>query len=162
MRRAFGKAIVQLAKKDPSIVLITGDVEQEITEYKELCPDSYFNFGLCEQSMISAAAGMAAEGLRPVVYSITPFILERPFEQIKIDIDEQNLPVILVGNSDYPTAGPTHRPLNAPGLVGLFKNIKGFFPQNQFQAEKAMYDAYLVGGPAIICLSNDKLPFGWG
>ena len=161
MRRAFGKAIVKLAQKDPNIVLITGDVEQEIAQYKELFPDRYFNLGLCEQSIISAAAGMAAEGLRPVVYSITPFLIERPFEQIKIDIDEQNLSVILVGNSDYPTHGPTHRPLNAVGLVALFKNVTGFFPQNQFQAEKAMYDAYLLSKPAIICLSNDKIPFGW-
>ena len=159
MRRAFGKAVLRLAEKDPNVVLITGDVEQEIAEYKEKYADRYFNFGLCEQSIISAAAGMAAEGLRPVVYSITPFLIERPFEQIKIDIDEQDLPVILVGNSDYPTHGPTHRPLNTPGLVALFKNIVGFFPQNQFQAEKAILDAYLMRKPAIICLSNERLPF---
>jgi len=159
MRRAFGKAVLRLAEKDPNVVLITGDVEQEIAEYKEKYADRYFNFGLCEQSTISAAAGMAAEGMRPVVYSITPFLIERPFEQIKIDIDEQDLPVILVGNSDYPTHGPTHRPLNAPGLVALFKNIVGFFPQNQFQAEKAILDAYLMRKPAIICLSNERLPF---
>jgi transketolase len=159
MRRAFGKAVLRLAEKDPNVVLITGDVEQEIAEYKEKYPDRYFNFGLCEQSMISAAAGMAAEGVRPVVYSITPFLIERPFEQIKIDVDEQNLPVILVGNSDYPTHGPTHRPLNAPGLVALLKNTMGFFPQNQFQAEKAILDAYLMRKPAIICLSNERLPF---
>lgn len=141
------------------MVLISGDVEQEITEYKEKYADRYFNFGLCEQAMISAAAGMAAEGMRPVVYSITPFLIERPFEQLKIDVDEQNLPVILVGNSDYPTHGPTHRALNAPGLVALFKNIVGFFPQNKFQAEKAILDAYLMRKPAIICLSNERLPF---
>ena len=84
--------------------------------------------GLTEQSITSIAAGLAIEGLKPVVYSLTPFLLERPFEQIKIDIDEQCLPVMLVGNADYPTHGPTHRPLNAEGLVGLFKNIMGYFP----------------------------------
>lgn len=159
MRRAFGKVIVKLAEKDPSIVLLTGDVEQEIDVYKSRFPERYFNVGLCEQTMISMAAGMALEGLRPVVYSITPFLIERPFEQIKIDIDEQKLPVILIGNSDYPTHGPTHRPLNAEGLVGLFKNIMGYFPRNMVEAEKAMIDAYLMKLPAIICLKRDGLPF---
>ena len=159
MRRQFGKTIVRLAEKDSNIVLIVGDVEQEMGEYKEKFPNRFFNLGLCEQSMISIAAGMALEGLRPVVYSITPFLIERPFEQVKIDIDEQNLPVILIGNSDYPTHGPTHRPLNAEGLIALFKNITGYFPRNMQETEKAMIDAYLIGGPAIICLKRDGLPF---
>ena len=159
MRRQFGKTIVRLAEKDSNVVLLVGDVEQEMGEYKEKFPNRFFNLGLCEQSMISIAAGMALEGLRPIVYSITPFLIERPFEQIKIDIDEQNLPVILIGNSDYPTHGPTHRPLNAEGLIALFKNITGYFPRNMKETEKAMVDAYLIGGPAIICLKRDGLPF---
>lgn len=161
MRRAFGKAVMKLAGHDPKVTLITGDVEQNIDEFKKKYPERYFNIGLCEQTMISLAAGMALEGLRPIVYSITPFLIERPFEQIKIDVDEQCLPVILVGNSDYPTHGPTHRPLNAPGLVALFKNVKGYFPSNQAEAEKDILTAYKMRLPAIICLHNDsdKLPF---
>jgi len=147
-----------LAEKDKNIVLLTGDVEQEMNEYKERFPNRYFNLGLTEQSMISISAGMAMEGLRPIVYSITPFLIERPFEQIKIDIDEQKLPVMLIGNSDYPTHGATHRPLNAEGLVSLFKNIYGYFPRSQEETEKAMLDAYLMGEPAIICLKKDGLP----
>jgi transketolase len=159
MRRAFGKMIVKLAQKDPNIVLISGDVEQEMDEFKKLFPDRYFNLGLTEQASISIVAGMAAMGLRPVYYSITPFAIERPFEQIKIDIDEQNLPVMIIGNSDYPTHGPTHRPLNPERLIGLLKNTFGFFPRNQQETEKAMVDAYLMKAPAIICLKKDGLPF---
>jgi transketolase len=159
MRRAFGKTIVKLAEKDSNIILISGDVEQEMEEFQKRWPERYFNAGLCEQSMISMVAGMALEGLRPIVYSITPFLIERPFEQIKIDIDEQKLPVMLVGQSDYPTHGPTHRPLNAEGLVALFKNTMGYFPRNQQETEKAMIDAYLMAEPAIICIKRDGLPF---
>lgn len=159
MRRAFGRAICRLADRDPRIFLIIGDVFQDAEEFKRRWPERFINIGICEQSMISMAAGMAAEGLRPVVYSTTPFLLERPFEQIKIDIDEHNLPVMLVGNADYPTQGPTHRPLNAEGLVALFKNVHGFFPHDQQSAEKAILDAYLMGVPAAICLSRDGLPF---
>ena len=85
MRRIFGKTLVEIAENDPNIVLLHGDVEQEMDEYKKRWPEKFFNVGLTEQSMISMAAGMALEGLRPLVYSITPFVLERPFEQIKID-----------------------------------------------------------------------------
>jgi len=159
MRKQFGKTIVQIAEKDENIVLLIGDVEGAMEEYKERWPERFFNLGLCEQSMISIAAGMALEGLRPVVYSITSFLIERPFEQIKIDIDEQNLPVILIGYADYPTHGSTHRPLNAEGLVALFRNIRGYFPRNADETKKAMLDAYLMGTPAIICLKNARLPF---
>ena len=69
--------------------------------------------GICEQSIISVASGMALEGLQPWVYTITPFLIERPFEQIKLDIDHQNVNVNLVGYADYPTLGPTHTELNA-------------------------------------------------
>ena len=119
MRVQFGKTLVQLAEKDERITLVFGDVEQEMKEFMQKFPNRYYNVGLCEQTMISMAAGMAIEGLRPIVYSITPFLIERPFEQIKIDIDEQNLPVIMIGFSDYPTHGPTHRPLKILKVIFL-------------------------------------------
>lgn len=155
MRKAFGKTIVEIGKKDPNLFLLTGDVVQEMDEFKKLYPERFYNMGLCEQSMISMAAGMCLEGARPVVYSITPFLLERPFEQIKIDIDEQCLPVILIGYADYPTHGPTHRPLNAEGMSKLFKNIVSFFPRNGEETERSMIEAYLLKKPALICLKKD-------
>jgi len=158
MRKQFGKTLIEIAERDENIVLLIGDVEQEMAEYKKRWPERFFNLGLCEQTIISMAAGMALEGLRPIVYSIIPFLIERPFEQIKIDIDEQNLPVLLIGYADYPTHGPTHRPLNAEGLIALFKNIRGYFPRNSEETHKAMLDAYLMREPAIICLKKDGLP----
>ena len=159
MRRAFGKTIVRLAEKDENIFLISGDVEQEMEEFKDRFPDRYMNIGLCEQTMISMAGGMALEGMRPVVYSITPFLIERPFEQIKIDIDENNLPVMLVGQADYPTHGPTHKPLNPELLVSMLINTVGFFPRSLAETEKAMIDAYLMKKPSIISIKRDGLPF---
>lgn len=159
MRKQFGQTIVKLAEKDKNIVLLTGDVVQEMDVFIEKFPNRFFNLGLTEQSIISIAAGMAIEGLRPIVYTLTPFLIERPFEQIKIDIDSQNLPVMLIGYSDYPTHGETHRPLNAKGLISLFKNIKGYFPRSTEETEKAMLDAYLMKVPSIICLEKIGVPF---
>ena len=68
--------------------------------------DRFINMGICEQSMIGVSSGMALEGLKPWVYTITPFLIERPFEQVKLDIDRQMANVKLVGFADYPTLGP--------------------------------------------------------
>ena len=155
MRRAFGKTIVKLAEKDEKIILISGDVEQEMDEYKKRFPNRYFNMGLCEQSMISLAAGMAAEGLRPYVYSITPFLIERPFEQIKLDIDQQNVNVKLVGFSDYPKLGPTHTELSGEKLMILFKNITSYFPKNGEETMQSVNEAFNNIGPAFISLKSD-------
>ena len=114
MRRAFGKFINELAKKDKKIILIVGDIGYGIfDDFRKNHPKRFFNLGICEQSIISAASGMALEGLKPWVYTITPFLIERPFEQIKLDINQQKVNVKLVGYADYPTLGPTHSELNA-------------------------------------------------
>ena len=156
MRRIFGKTIVELAERDPQLVLLVGDVEQNMDEFKKRFPNRFFNLGLCEQTMIGIAAGMALEGLRPVVYSVTPFVIERPFEQVKLDIDQQNVPVLLIGYSDYPTHGPTHNPLNVKGLAALFKNIVSYFPENSEETQRAMIEAFEGGKPSFISMRRDK------
>jgi transketolase len=157
MRRRFGKLINELAKKDNKIVLIVGDIGYGIfDDFRKNHPKKFFNFGICEQSIIGCAAGMAIEGLKPWVYTITPFLIERPFEQIKLDIDQQNVNVNLVGFADYPSLGPTHSELDAQKLTKLFKNIKSFFPKNGDQTQKAILKSYKLKGPTFISLKNDK------
>ena len=79
MRRKFGKLINELAKKDDKIVLLVGDIGYGIfDEFRKIHPKKFFNLGICEQSIIGCAAGMALEGLKPWVYTITPFLIERP------------------------------------------------------------------------------------
>ncbi len=156
MRRAFGRALMEIAEKDPSLICLTGDVEQEMAQFKDRYKDRFFNLGLTEQSMISISAGMTLEGLRPIVYSITPFLLERPFEQIKIDIDEQNLPVMLIGYADYPTHGPTHRPLNPEVLCSCFKNIKSYFPRSYEEAYENIMKVWESESPGFVSLKRDN------
>lgn len=155
MRKIFGLKMVEFARRDKNIFLISGDVEHEMEVFKKEFPDRYLNAGLCEQSMISMAAGMCSQGLRPYVYSITPFLLERPYEQIKIDIDEHNLPVQLIGYADYPTHGPTHRPLNAEILVKTFKNIKSHFPKNDLETAELMEKYFIKNIPSLLCLKKN-------
>ncbi len=126
MRRIFGKTILELADRDEKLILLVGDVEQNMDEFKRRFPDRFFNLGLCEQTIIGMAAGMALEGLRPVVYSITPFVIERPFEQVKLDIDQQNVPVMLIGYSS------SVEPSSEPGTMrtGTFRGAAAFRSRN--------------------------------
>lgn len=156
MRRVFAKFIVDYAAKDDRIILVVGDIGYQIfDDFRSKFPERFFNFGLCEQSIIGAASGMALEGLKPYVYTITPFLIERPFEQIKLDIDQQNVNVKLVGYADYPTQGPTHAELDARGLMGLLQNTACYTPKNAKEAREALEKSYESGRPAFIGLKKD-------
>jgi len=158
MRRTFGKIISDIADKDDKIVLLVGDIGYSIfDEFRKKHPKKFYNLGICEQSIIGVSSGMALEGLKPWVYTITPFLIERPFEQIKLDIDQQNVNVKLIGFADYPTLGPSHQEINAPKLMKLFKNIKSYFPANSRETEEAIFKCYNNDGPNFISLKTDHL-----
>ena len=157
MRRIFGKIINELAKKDEKIVLLVGDIGYGIfDDFRKENPKRFFNLGICEQSLIGTASGMSLEGLKPWVYTITPFLIERPFEQLKLDIDQQNVNVNLVGFADHPKLGPTHAETNAKKIMSLFKNIRPHFPKNSEETKKAVLECHQNNGPNFISLKTDN------
>jgi transketolase len=156
MRRRFGEVITKLADEDDDIFVIVADIGYRVfDDFRDKYPNRFINMGICEQSIISVASGMSLEGLQPWVYTITPFLIERPFEQIKLDIDQQNVNVKLVGFADYPTLGPTHSELNATKLMKLFNNIESYFPSDGDETEKMVLEAYERKGPSFISLKSD-------
>ena len=158
MRKEFGKWIAETAEKDPLIILITGDIGfQVFDDYRRRFPKRFLNLGICEQSIISIASGMALEGLKPYVYTITPFLIERPFEQIKLDLDEQNTNVKLIGYADYPKQGPTHRTLNERGLMSLLNNFANYFPRDSQETRQFLDESYAHGKPTFISLKSNPI-----
>ena len=158
MRRSFGKVITKLADIDKKIFVLVGDIGYRIfDEFREKHPDRFINMGICEQSMIGVSAGMALEGLKPWVYTITPFLIERPFEQVKLDINQQRVNVKLVGYADYPTLGPTHSEIDGKKLMSIFININTYFPKDGHETEKMILQAYHDKGPSFISLKSDPL-----
>jgi len=156
LRRRFGEIIAELAAHDDRIVVVVGDIGYRVFDtFRDKYPDRFINMGICEQSMVSVSSGMALEGLKPWVYTITPFLIERPFEQVKLDINQQKANVKLVGFADYPTLGPTHKESDAKTIMNLFENISAFFPSNGDETERMIYQAYENTGPAFISLKND-------
>ena len=162
MRRVFGKLINEIANKDNKVVLLVGDIGYGIfDDFRKNHPEKFYNLGICEQSLIGTASGMALEGLKPWVYTITPFLIERPFEQIKLDINQQKANVKLVGFADYPTLGPTHAELNAKKMMKLFNNIKSFYPKDSLETKKIIGNCYKIKGPTFISLKTDKYKKKW-
>ena len=158
MRRMFGKVINEIANKDKKVILLVGDIGYGIfDDFRKNHPKRFFNLGICEQSLIGVASGMALNGLKPWVYTITPFLIERPFEQIKLDIDQQKANVKLVGYADYPSLGPSHSELNGKKLMSLMKNIKSYFPKDGKDTKKVVHKCHRLKGPNFISLKTDKL-----
>ncbi len=158
MRREFGRTILELAKEDSKIYLIVSDLGYGLFDkFRVNFPNRFLNLGISEQSIISIAAGMALEGLKPYVYTITPFLIERPFEQIKLDVDQQKTNVKLVGYADYPNQGPTHSELNGKTLMGLLKNTSCFFPSDSQETREALISSYRSEKPTFISLKKDPL-----
>ena len=160
MRKIFGEWIVKKAEKDDKIILLVGDIGYRIfDEFKKKFPERFFNLGLCEQSMISIASGLALAGMKPYVYTITPFLIERAFEQIKIDVDAMNLNVKLIGYADYPNQGITHQEILTPEKlekVNIFKNLVCYQPKSELETIKFLNNTYKEEWPTYISLKKEK------
>ncbi|MFA5714374.1 MAG: hypothetical protein WC998_01365 [Candidatus Paceibacterota bacterium] len=126
MRKQFVETVKSIMATDPRIVVILGDIgEYSFRDVFQAYPKRIYNVGISEQAMISMAAGLAKEGFIPIVHTISPFLVERAYEQIKIDIGYQGRKVILVGcggSYDYAAYGATH---HSPADVALMYNVPG-------------------------------------
>jgi transketolase len=132
MRNAFADEVTQLAKADSRVVLLSGDIGNRLFDrLRAASPDQFLNCGIAEQNMMGVAAGMGLSGLRPIVYTITPFTTIRCLEQIKIDVGYHNSPVIIVGTGSglsYASLGPTHHSLEDFAIFRAIPNLQVLAP----------------------------------
>jgi transketolase len=132
MRKAFAESMLEMAEKDDKLVVLIGDISHHLLkDFEASFPDRFYNVGICEQSMVGMAAGLAMEGFRPVVHTIAPFCVERAYEQIKVDLCYQNLDVTIVsvgGSFDYAHLGCTHHCYEDVSILRPLPNIDIFTP----------------------------------
>ena len=142
MRRKFASGLYELMKNDKNIVLIMGDVGFGVFDkHRADFPEQCFNTGAAEMAMVDVAVGFALNGKIPVVYTITPFLLFRPFEAIRNYLDHEGIPVIMVGTGrgkDYGHLGFSHD-ASDHGILKVFKNILFIEPENDFDLEAIVY-----------------------
>jgi len=149
MRKQFSNILHDKMGKDDRIVLITGDLGYGLWDRIRIdFSDRFYNFGSSEQLMVAAAAGLATEGFIPVVYSITPFVLYRPYEFIRNYVNHEEIPVKLLGGGrdrDYGYLGFSHWAEDDKTMIENFDKITGFWPKKEEDLEKIV-DQYLFDG----------------
>ena len=142
MRRQFAKDLYDLMQNDIKIILITADLGYGMLDkIRDDLPGQFYNVGAAEQAAVCIAVGMALSGKIPIVYSITPFLLYRPFEAIRNYIDHESIPVILVGGGrgqDYAHEGFSHDASDHE-ILKQFKNIEFIVPENDFDLKEIIY-----------------------
>lgn len=153
MRDRFAPLVTRLLDEDPRVVAVLAEIGADgFAEARRRHPDRVVNVGIREQLLVGAAAGMALTGLRPVVHTFASFLVERPFEQVKLDLGHQDAGAVLVSAAasfDWPAGGYTHM---APGDVALLDTLEGWtvhVPGHPDEAETLLRHAVAAGDDKV-------------
>ncbi|HIH17793.1 MAG TPA: hypothetical protein HA282_03495 [Nanoarchaeota archaeon] len=139
MRKEFVRLMLEMGGKEERLVILAGDISVfGLREFRKNYPERFYNIGICEQSMMSMASGMALAGLIPVVHSIAPFVTERCFEQIKDDFCYQGVGgnIVSVGSAfDYSGLGCTHHTYSDIAILRSLPNTEVVYPSSPKELE---------------------------
>ncbi|WP_320065572.1 transketolase [Micromonospora sp. RTGN7] len=158
MRSVFVDTMIESLAADPRLVLLTADISSWFFDAARAeFPDRVINVGIREQAMIGIAGGLALTGHRPVVHTYAPFLVERPFEQLKICLGHQDVGAVLVSvgaSYDDPSWGRTHQ---APEDVALLDTLPGWtvhVPGHEDEVQPLLRRAMSGDGRVYVRLSE--------
>ncbi len=158
--KVFGQTLVKLCEQDPTVVGITAAMATGtgLDLLEKACPAQYFDVGIAEQHAVTMAAGMACEGLKPVVAIYSTF-LQRAFDQLIHDVGIQNLPVTIVLDRAgiVGADGPTHQ---GQYDISYFRSIPNFTvmaPKDEAELQRMLVTSIHHTGPSAI-----RIPRGEG
>lgn len=154
MRNTIAKEIYDYAKSNKDFFLISGDAGLGVwDDYKKDLPSQFINPGINEALCVGMAAGMALSGKKVVYYNIAPFVIMRPYEQVRNDICYQELPVILIGTGagiTYAPSGMTHYAVEDIALALTMPNLDIYSPASPLEAKEAFKNALKSKNPSYI------------
>jgi len=158
MRNTFAKFLLREAKKDDSILLITGDLGFGVLDdFQKERPGQFINAGVAEQSMMSLSAGLASQGYRPFVYSIANFPTFRCLEQIRNDVCYMNNPVTIVSvgaGLSYGVHGYTHHAVEDVSIIRALPNMSLYSPSDQSETEYCLQSILSARKPSYLRLGK--------
>jgi transketolase len=162
-RDAFGKQLIALAKENPKIVALTADLASStrLVEFRQAFPERLFNFGIAEQNMMGAAAGLALAGKIPFVCTFAAFASMRACEQARTDVAYNDLPVrICASHSGLGLAagGATHHSLEDLSIFRTMPGMTVLIPADSLQAAILVREIIGLKGPSYLRLSRPTEP----
>lgn len=162
MRNTFVDCLMEKARKDDRIFLITPDMGYSVLEgFREEFPDRFLNTGIAEQNTIGVAAGLALSGKVVYVYSIIPFITMRCFEQVRVDVAYIRTNVRLVGvgaGLTYGPAGATHHAIEDIAIMRALPNMTVCCPGDPIEVKAIINQSFDYDGPMYIRLGKSGEP----
>lgn len=162
MRDSFINSIYKVTKVNKNVLCLVGDIGAFLLRhYIQDFPANYYNLGAAEANMVGVAAGLALSDKIPFVYTITPFITSRVYEQIKLDVCLHNANVKIVGvgsGVSYGTMGSTHHSLEDIAIMRVLPNIVVLSPSDPQEVEEAVFAAAKYKGPVYIRLTLTSKP----
>jgi transketolase len=162
-RDGFGEQLAVLGKNNPSVVVVSADLEDATrAEYfKKACPERFFTLGIAEQDMIGMAAGLASENFIAVTNSFAVFLTNRAYDQIRMDVCYNNLNVKLIATHAGVTVGEdgaSAQCLEDLAIMRVLPNMRVICPVDTLEARKAADAIIAQSGPFYVRLSRSPLP----
>lgn len=162
MRSTVIRILAERTSAGADVHLLTGDLGFRVLDpFREAHPHRFTNVGVSEANMVTVAAGMALAGKRPVCYSMVPFLLMRPFEQLRLDVVAHRLPVIFVGvggGLSYGHEGISHHAIEDIAIMRSLPGLQVLAPGDPREAAAAVHQALQHDGPTFIRLGQNNDP----
>ena len=162
MRNAFINTLIEEARKNDNIYLITPDLGFSVLEdFENEFPERFLNVGIAEGNAVDIAAGLALSGKVVYIYSIIPFVTMRPFEQIRVNLAYMKTNVRLVGVGAGVTYGPlgaTHHAIEDLAIMRALPNMTVFSPSDPWEVECATKESINHNGPIYFRLAKKDEP----
>ena len=162
MRSTIMNALSDLVKAGEPVHLLTGDLGFGLMkDYMSDHPAHFTNVGVSEANMIGVAAGMAATGIRPFCYSMVPFVFMRAFEQVRMDLCVDEMPVTLIGVGGglvYGNEGPSHFAIEDLAMARALPHLTTICPGDPWEAKAAVKMAMAADGPTYIRIGRNNDP----
>jgi transketolase len=150
---SYEEVLGALAQSNPDLVVLTAENRAAIRHLPEQLGPRFIDVGICEQTMIGAAAGLALRGRLPVVHALATFLTLRAFEFIRTDVGIAGLRVKLVGGVPgflSEANGPTHQAIEDVALMRGIPGMQVFCPSDEVELAQGMPAAIAVAGPVYV------------